>query len=154
MQLINLHVIGGRWRVQVLSVAVLGILYLAVRNLEAYRGRNVRTRSSGWKQALQALTTRGVATVRLTPATRFRTHIGGRSGPQVRTRPVAGRGRLPRYSVVAELTATGVDTHFSRLGIDSKGPTSRSAATDTATVRRAANPRLPLRSGLLAGPNT
>lgn len=32
------------------------VLYLAVRNLEDYRGRNVGVRSSGWKQALQAFT--------------------------------------------------------------------------------------------------
>jgi len=36
--------------------AALKVLYLAVRNLEDYRGRNVGTRSSGWKQALQAFT--------------------------------------------------------------------------------------------------
>ena len=31
--------------------------YLAVRNLDEYRSPNVGTRSSGWKQALQAFTT-------------------------------------------------------------------------------------------------
>jgi putative transposase len=36
--------------------AALKVLYLAVRNLEDYRGRNVGTRSSAWKQALQAFT--------------------------------------------------------------------------------------------------
>jgi len=36
--------------------AALKVLYLAVRNLEEYRGRNVGIRSSGWKQALQAFT--------------------------------------------------------------------------------------------------
>jgi transposase-like protein len=36
--------------------AVLKVLYLAVRNLEDYRRPNVGIRSSGWKQALQALT--------------------------------------------------------------------------------------------------
>jgi putative transposase len=36
--------------------AALKVLYLAVRNLEDYRGPNVGTRSSGWKQALQAFT--------------------------------------------------------------------------------------------------
>ena len=36
--------------------AALKVLYLAVRNLEDYRGRNVGVRSSGWKQALQAFT--------------------------------------------------------------------------------------------------
>jgi putative transposase len=36
--------------------AALKVLYLAVRNLEDYRGRNVGIRSSGWKQALQAFT--------------------------------------------------------------------------------------------------
>jgi putative transposase len=36
--------------------AVLKVLYLAVRNLEDYRGRNIGIRSSGWKQALQAFT--------------------------------------------------------------------------------------------------
>jgi hypothetical protein len=30
--------------------------YLAVRNLDEYRGPTVGTRSSGWKQALQAFT--------------------------------------------------------------------------------------------------
>jgi hypothetical protein len=34
--------------------AALKVLYLAVRNLEDYRGRKVGVRSSGWKQALQA----------------------------------------------------------------------------------------------------
>ena len=32
----------------------LSVLYLAVRNLEEFRGRNAGIRSSGWKQALQA----------------------------------------------------------------------------------------------------
>jgi hypothetical protein len=32
------------------------VLYLAVRNLEDYRGRNVGVRNSNWKQALQAFT--------------------------------------------------------------------------------------------------
>jgi len=32
------------------------VLYLAVRNLEEYLGRNVRIQSSRWKQALQAFT--------------------------------------------------------------------------------------------------
>jgi len=36
--------------------AALKVLYLAVRNLEDYRGRNVGIRSNGWKQALQAFT--------------------------------------------------------------------------------------------------
>jgi putative transposase len=36
--------------------AALKVLYLAVRNLEDYRGRNIGVRSSGWKQALQAFT--------------------------------------------------------------------------------------------------
>jgi putative transposase len=36
--------------------AALKVLYLAVRNLDEYRGRTVGTRSSGWKQALQAFT--------------------------------------------------------------------------------------------------
>ena len=36
--------------------AALKVLYLAVRNLEDYRGRSVGVRSSGWKQALQAFT--------------------------------------------------------------------------------------------------
>ena len=36
--------------------AALKVLYLAVRNLEEYRSPNVGTRSSGWKQALQAFT--------------------------------------------------------------------------------------------------
>jgi len=36
--------------------AALKVLYLAVRNLEDYRGRNVGRRGSGWKQALQAFT--------------------------------------------------------------------------------------------------
>jgi putative transposase len=36
--------------------AALKVLYLAVRNLEEFRGRNVGIRSSGWKQALQAFT--------------------------------------------------------------------------------------------------
>jgi putative transposase len=36
--------------------AALKVLYLAVRNLEEYRGPNVGTRSSGWKQAIQAFT--------------------------------------------------------------------------------------------------
>ena len=34
----------------------LKVLYLAVRNLEEFRGRNVGIRSSGWKRALQAFT--------------------------------------------------------------------------------------------------
>jgi putative transposase len=36
--------------------AALKVLYLAVRNLDDYRGRNAGVRSSGWKQALQAFT--------------------------------------------------------------------------------------------------
>ena len=36
--------------------AALKVLYLAVRNLQEFRGRNVGIRSSGWKQALQAFT--------------------------------------------------------------------------------------------------
>ena len=36
--------------------AALKVLYLAVRNLEDYRGRNVGIRSSGWQEALQAFT--------------------------------------------------------------------------------------------------
>ena len=36
--------------------AALKVLYLAVRNLEDFRGRNVGISSSGWKQALQAFT--------------------------------------------------------------------------------------------------
>jgi transposase-like protein len=36
--------------------AALKVLYLAVRNLDDYRGPTVGTRSSGWKQALQAFT--------------------------------------------------------------------------------------------------
>ena len=36
--------------------AALKVLFLAVRNLEEFRGRNVGIRSSGWKQALQAFT--------------------------------------------------------------------------------------------------
>jgi putative transposase len=36
--------------------AVLKVLYLAVRNLDEYRSPSVGTRSSGWKQALQAFT--------------------------------------------------------------------------------------------------
>jgi putative transposase len=36
--------------------AALKVLYLAVRNLEEYRGATVGIRSSGWKQALQAFT--------------------------------------------------------------------------------------------------
>jgi putative transposase len=36
--------------------AALKVLYLAVRNLEDYRGAAVGIRSSGWKQALQAFT--------------------------------------------------------------------------------------------------
>jgi transposase-like protein len=36
--------------------AALKVLYLAVRNLDEYRGRTVGTRSSGWKKALQAFT--------------------------------------------------------------------------------------------------
>ena len=36
--------------------AALKVLYLAVRNLEDYRGPNAGTRSSGRKQALQAFT--------------------------------------------------------------------------------------------------
>lgn len=36
--------------------AALKVLYLAVRNLEEFRGRNVGIRSSAWKQALQAFT--------------------------------------------------------------------------------------------------
>jgi hypothetical protein len=36
--------------------AALEVLYLAVRNLQDYRGWSVGVRSSGWKQALQAFT--------------------------------------------------------------------------------------------------
>ncbi len=36
--------------------SALKVLYLAVRNLDEYRGPSVGTRSSGWKQALQAFT--------------------------------------------------------------------------------------------------
>jgi transposase-like protein len=36
--------------------AALKVLYLAVRNLDEFRGPSVGTRSSGWKQALQAFT--------------------------------------------------------------------------------------------------
>jgi transposase-like protein len=36
--------------------AALKVLYLAVRNLDEYRSASVGTRSSGWKQALQAFT--------------------------------------------------------------------------------------------------
>ena len=36
--------------------AALKVLYLAVRNLEEFRGPNVGIRSAGWKQALQAFT--------------------------------------------------------------------------------------------------
>jgi putative transposase len=36
--------------------AALKVLYLAVRNLEDFRGPTVGTRSSGWKKALQAFT--------------------------------------------------------------------------------------------------
>jgi transposase-like protein len=36
--------------------AALKVLYLAVRNLEEYLRPNVGTRSSGWKQAIQAFT--------------------------------------------------------------------------------------------------
>jgi putative transposase len=36
--------------------AALEILYLAVRDLEEFRGPNTGIRSSGWKQALQAFT--------------------------------------------------------------------------------------------------
>jgi putative transposase len=36
--------------------AALKVLYLAVRNLQDYRGPNTGIRSSGWKQALQAFT--------------------------------------------------------------------------------------------------
>jgi putative transposase len=36
--------------------AALKVLYLAMRNLEDYRGPNVGVRSSGWKRALQAFT--------------------------------------------------------------------------------------------------
>jgi hypothetical protein len=32
------------------------VLYLAVRNLDEFRSPTVGTRSSGWKQALQAFT--------------------------------------------------------------------------------------------------
>jgi hypothetical protein len=34
----------------------LKVFYLEVRDLNEYRGRNVGTRSSGWKQALQTFT--------------------------------------------------------------------------------------------------
>jgi putative transposase len=36
--------------------AALKVLYLAVRNLDEYRGLTVGTRSSGWNKALQAFT--------------------------------------------------------------------------------------------------
>ncbi len=36
--------------------AALKVLYLAVRNLDEYRGATVGIQSSGWKQALQAFT--------------------------------------------------------------------------------------------------
>ena len=36
--------------------AALKVLYLAIRNLEDFRGPNAGIRSSGWKQALQAFT--------------------------------------------------------------------------------------------------
>ena len=36
--------------------AALKVPYLAIRNLEDFRGRSVGIRSSGWKQALQAFT--------------------------------------------------------------------------------------------------
>jgi hypothetical protein len=36
--------------------AALKVLYLAVRNLDEYRGTTAGLRSSGWKQALQAFT--------------------------------------------------------------------------------------------------
>jgi transposase-like protein len=36
--------------------AALKVLYLAVRNLEEFRGCSVGIRSSGWKRALQAFT--------------------------------------------------------------------------------------------------
>ena len=36
--------------------AALKVLYLAVRNLQEYRGATVGIRSSGWKKALQAFT--------------------------------------------------------------------------------------------------
>ena len=36
--------------------AALKVLYLAVRNLDEFRGPSVGTKSSGWKQALQAFT--------------------------------------------------------------------------------------------------
>ncbi len=36
--------------------AALKVLYLAVRNLQDYRSPTVGTRSSGWKEALQAFT--------------------------------------------------------------------------------------------------
>ena len=36
--------------------AALKVLYLAVRNLEEFRGPDTGIRSSGWKQALQAFT--------------------------------------------------------------------------------------------------
>jgi putative transposase len=36
--------------------AALKVLYLAVRNLDESRGLTVATRSSSWKQALQAFT--------------------------------------------------------------------------------------------------
>jgi len=36
--------------------ATLKVLYLAVRNLDEFRGPTFGTRSSGWKQALQACT--------------------------------------------------------------------------------------------------
>ena len=36
--------------------AALKVLYLAVRNLDEFRGPTVGTRSSGWKKALQTFT--------------------------------------------------------------------------------------------------
>jgi len=39
-----------------LRAGALKVLYLAVRNLQDYRGPNTGTRSAGWKQALQAFT--------------------------------------------------------------------------------------------------
>ena len=36
--------------------AALKVLYLAVRNLEEFRGPNTGIRSAGWKQALQTFT--------------------------------------------------------------------------------------------------
>jgi putative transposase len=46
-----------RNRGQFRSEAAVKVLYLTVRNLEEHRRPHVGIRSSGWKQAIQALTT-------------------------------------------------------------------------------------------------